>query len=126
MPTHTTMTPLYPTLMTTYQQRLNASQRTEIAKVSGRNGAEAFPLPPDSSILLLDEQDPIVWLKTTDSGGYPKIVPYSITPYEEEKAPDTKALESRIERLEAAIIGKSDTENAKPRSAKSKSDSSAG
>ena len=41
-------------------------QRCQVIKVNGRNGADAFRMAADSSVLLLDENDPIVWLKTTD------------------------------------------------------------
>lgn len=40
-------------------------QRCQVIKVNGRNGADAFRMAADSSVLLLDENDPIVWLKTT-------------------------------------------------------------
>ena len=46
-------------------------QRCQVIKVNGRNGADAFRMAADSSVLLLDENDPIVWLKTTDGAGYP-------------------------------------------------------
>ena len=57
-------------------------QRCQVIKVNGRNGADAFRMAADSSVLLLDENDPIVWLKTTDGAGYPTITPYSIAPYQ--------------------------------------------
>lgn len=75
-------------------------QRQEVSRVSGIEGAKAFQIAPNSSVLLLDEQNPIVYLKTSDSGGYPSITAYSITPYKEEQQADVKSLESRIERLE--------------------------
>ena len=37
-------------------------QRCQVIKVNGRNGADAFRMAADSSVLLLDENDPIVWL----------------------------------------------------------------
>ena len=41
-------------------------QRTEVVKVNGEGGAKAYQMPPNSSVLLLGETAPIVWLKTTD------------------------------------------------------------
>ena len=58
----------------------NAPTKTEVVRVNGRNGAETYQLPPNSSILLLDTSSPIVWLKTTDGAGYPSLQPYGITP----------------------------------------------
>lgn len=66
-------------------------------------------MPANSSILLLDEQNPIVWLKTTDGAGYPTITPYQITPYKPEEQPDYKSLETRIAKLEEMIRDESDT-----------------
>lgn len=83
--------------------------RQEIVKVNGRNGAEAYQLQPNSSILLLDESMPIVWLKTTDGAGYPTLTPYSITPYQPEPQVDLKSLESRISHLEEVINAKSES-----------------
>lgn len=85
----------------------------QVTRVNGRNGAEMYQLAPNSSILLLDESEPIVWLKKTDGAGYPTLIPYSITPYEPEKPVDLKELEDRIKRLEAAINEQSNTEDAR-------------
>lgn len=67
-------------------------QRTEVIKVNGEGGAKAFQMAPNSSVLLLDETAPIVWLKTTDGAGYPAITPYSITPYKPAPPVDVNAL----------------------------------
>lgn len=79
----------------------NPPQRREIIKVSGRGGAEAFGMAPNSSVLLLDEQEPIVWLKTTDGAGYPTLTPYQIVPYQQKPQTSIDDLEARIKRLEA-------------------------
>lgn len=81
----------------------------EVIKVNGRAGAEMYQLAPNSSMLLLDESAPIVWLKQTDGAGYPTLTPYTITPYEPEKPVDVKSLEERIVRLEEALNVKSDS-----------------
>lgn len=77
---------------------------TQVTRVNGENGAKAYQLPPNSSILLLDESAPVVWLKTTDGAGYPTITPYDIKPVEQKKETDVySALEERITRLEAKL-----------------------
>ena len=48
----------------------------QITRVNGRNGAEAFRMAPNSSILLMDENDPIVWMKQTDGAGYATVSGY--------------------------------------------------
>ena len=70
---------------TPYQTRYNAPQQAfgsklEVIRVNGKNGAEAFQMPPNSSIILLDESAPLIWLKMTDGAGYPAITPYRIEP----------------------------------------------
>ena len=83
----------------------------QITRVNGRNGAEAFRLAPNSSILLMDENDPIVWLKQTDGAGYATVTPYTVTPYQ--AAPvDVNSLEERVKRLEEKLNAKSDDANA--------------
>lgn len=90
-------------------------QRTEVVKVNGEGGAKAYQMPPNSSVLLLDETAPIVWLKTTDGAGFPSLSPYSITPYKPAPPVDVNGLEQRIARLEEMINAKPDTTNAKRR-----------
>lgn len=85
-------------------------QKTEVTRVNGEGGANAYQMPPNSSALLLDATAPIVWLKTTDGAGYPSLTPYSITPYK-----PVNTLEQRISKLEEIINAKSDTSNAKRR-----------
>lgn len=105
-----------------YQNRLEAMQqahaaRYEITRVNGKNGAEALQLPPNSSVLLLDETAPIVWLAQTDGAGYKTTTPYAITPYQQETPVDTRTLEQRVVRLEEILNGKSDFTGTKRNSA---------
>ena len=83
------------------------AQHVEVIKVNGENGAKAYQMAPNSSILLLDETAPLVWLKTTDGAGYPTITQYSITPYKAEPPVDVKSLEQRISRIEGILNEKS-------------------
>ncbi len=82
-------------------------QRQEVVRVNGKNGAEAYQMAPNSSVLLLDETAPIVWLKTTDGASYPTISGYSIAPIElnavNTAEKDYADLESRIAKLEEII-----------------------
>ena len=50
----------------------------EVIKVNGRGGANAFQMGPNSSILLLDETDNVVWLAQTDGAGYKTVTPFSL------------------------------------------------
>jgi len=102
-------------LQQTLQQN---TQQTKVVEVTGRAGAEAYQLAPDSSILLLDNTAPIVWLVKTDGAGYKSLVPYDIKVHEEEKPVDHyKELEGRISKLEEVINARqSNTTNVKRKS----------
>lgn len=43
-----------------YQPYYNMGARQEVVRVNGKNGADAYQMAPNSSILLLDETAPIV------------------------------------------------------------------
>ena len=99
----------------------------QVVRVSGRNGADAFVMGPNSSALLLDESGTMVWAVTTDGAGYKTISPYDITPHHDVPAPDYSSLESRILRLEGfmhELSGDSSTTDGRESAAKpnSKSD----
>lgn len=90
----------------------NMLQRNEIVRVSGEPGARAYPLPPNSEMLMLDQSAPIVWLATTDSGGYKTLTAFDIKQHLPEEATQ-KSLESRIRKLEE-IICESNNKQIKP------------
>ena len=78
-------------------------QPQRVQNVNGIEGAKAYPLAGDSSVLLLDSNNPIVWLVQTDSAGYKTCTPYDISPHKEEPMPSTsdyQALADRIAKLE--------------------------
>lgn len=80
-------------------------QRTEIIRVNGENGARAFQMAPNSSVLLMDEFAPLVWMAQTDGAGYKTVTPFKIAPYQADPAPDLGSLEGRIKRLEDMLNG---------------------
>lgn len=84
--------------------------RQQVITVNGENGARAFQMMPSSSVLLLDQSAPIVWLKQTDGAGYPTITPYEIKPYVPPAPIDVRALEQRLLELERRLGNESNTE----------------
>ena len=106
-------------------QRSQAMQypKYEIIHVNGRNGAEAFRMAPNSSAILMDDTQPVVWLCVSDGAGYSNPVPYKIEPFVEQPEPSYTDLMNKINELEAAIYDrKPDVKNVKP----AKNDSSSG
>ena len=89
-------------------------QKQEVIRVHGQAGAQAYQMPPNSSVLLLDDADAIVYLKTTDGAGYPTITPYTITPYVQAKPEDAiSELDKRLKKLEEIIESDSATVKSK-------------
>lgn len=85
-----------------YPNQLSPSS-IEIPRVNGQSAAQSYQMPPNSSILLLDENSPIVYLVRTDSACYKRITPYSITEYKEEPTVDSRTLLNRIEAIERRL-----------------------
>lgn len=88
----------------------------QIIRVNGENGARTLQMQPNSSILLLDESAPIVWLAQTDGAGYKTVTPYKIEPYQPAPEPDYNDLAQRITKLEEMINAKSNTTSSKRKS----------
>lgn len=92
--------------------------RQEVVRVNGEAGANAYPLGPNSSILMLDNTAPIIWFKMTDGASYPTLTGYNISPIEKPNSTSNDEvylhLEERIKRLEDMINDKSDISTAKP------------
>lgn len=91
------------------------SQRQEIVKVNGEGGARAYQLFPNSSALLLDENNPLVWLVQTDGAGYKTVTPYTITPYKPAPMVNIDDLNARLAKVEEIVNAKSYSANAQPK-----------
>lgn len=88
-----------------------------VLRVNGQNGANALTIPPNSSVLALDETAPIVWLCVTDGAGYKTVTPYSIQEYKPQAAPSIQELSDRISKLEARINESDTGRSEKPQNA---------
>ena len=86
----------------------------QIVKVHGRSGADLYQMSPNSSALLLDESEPILYLAQTDGAGYKTITVYDIQLHQELPPVDTHSLEQRISRIEE-ILNEPDYSNTKSR-----------
>lgn len=94
---------------------LYQSQMTQqIIKVHGKSGADLYQMSPNSSVLLLDESEPIIYLAQTDGAGYKTITAYDIQEHRELPPVDTHSLEQRIARIEE-ILNEPNYSDIKPR-----------
>ena len=105
----------YPNPFQNYQQPIqqNIPQTQQIIKVNGRNGANAYQMPPNSSVLLLDESSPIIWLAQTDGAGYKTVTAYDIQLHQDLPPVDTHDLEKRISKIEEMLKNESNTASVK-------------
>lgn len=53
-------------------------QRPLIDWVVGKASADAYPMAPNGKVMLMDTQEPIVYVKTTDPMGRPTIVVFDL------------------------------------------------
>ncbi len=58
----------------------------EIQRVNGKESAYAYSIGPNSSVILVDNLAPKIWIVTTDSSGYKAITGFKIIPDDEESA----------------------------------------
>lgn len=104
--------------------RASAAPRYEIIHVTGRHGAEALQMAPNSSVLALDDTAPLVWLCRTDGAGYLTATPFDIAQHAEPPAVNVDDLSARLTRLEEMLSAhQPDAEPAKP-AGKRRTDSS--
>ena len=68
----------------------------QIQKVNGEESAKNYPMGPNSSAILLDANDPLIWVVVTDASGYKTINPFTITPYIPEQPVTTADLSDKI------------------------------
>ena len=99
--------------------------QSQIIRVRGEQSARSINLAPNSSILLMDESDPIVWLCTTDGVGSVQVTPYDISPHKQ-KTIDLSSIEQRVEAIEKLLEGGKDESNGKSVKRSSKSSESQG
>ena len=65
------------------QQNQSNQPVNGLVSVTGIEGAKAYRLPPNSSMPLFDQNNDILYLKTTDSAGYPTIRSFSFKAVEQ-------------------------------------------
>jgi hypothetical protein len=63
---------------------VNQQQDNSIKWVQGEAGAKAYPVAPNTSVLLMDSENSVMYIKTADNSGMP--LPLRIFDYTERKA----------------------------------------
>ena len=92
----------------------------EIPKVNGEESARAFNIGPNSSVILMDNDKPLIWVVVTDASGFKTVTPFTISPYTPEQPVSAEALKGemdgiydRLSKLEERMNGyaQSDTKS---------------
>ena len=83
-------------------------QPQQIVEVNGEAGANAYTLPANSSVLLLDTQHPICYVVKTDGAGYKTVMTFDLVPHVPKEQAMINSLDERLKKLEGLINGKSD------------------
>lgn len=72
-----------------YQQPMQQpyQQQESIIRVTGLEGAKAYPVAPNSRVALFDEGRDVFYIKAADAGGYPTLAAYTFSPLQENPIP---------------------------------------
>lgn len=89
--------PMMPTMpqMNLANSAYNATQTMgpQLTFVNGIDSAKAYPTQPNSRVALFDENDDVMYIKTTDASNFPTITRYRFT---EEKESEKTASETYV------------------------------
>lgn len=97
----------------------------QVLQVDGKASIEKMRMAPNSSLLALDKNKPIIWFCSSDGLGTVTATPFDYTKHEEEPELTMATLQTQLDELKASVSqilevikdGKSN-----PRNAKSKAD----
>lgn len=72
-----------------------AQQNNQITWVQGEAAAKAYPVGAGNSVLLMDSEDAIFYIKSTDQSGMPQ--PLRIFDYSERKSPNSEPKKAELQ-----------------------------
>ena len=72
-----------------YRPQYQQPQQTQesIIRVTGMDGAKAYPMAPNSRVALFDDSRDVFYIKAADAGGYPTLTAYTFALLQETPAP---------------------------------------
>jgi hypothetical protein len=93
------------------------TQIQSLIRVTGIEGAKAYQMPANSIVPLFDDQNDIMYVKSTDGAGFPTIRTFAFTPIENQAPQPEYVTRAEFNELKEMI------ENGKQSVSKSKSTS---
>lgn len=67
----------YQTFQNPYAMNMTPQTPTTLTRVTGIDGAKAYQMAPNSTVALFDNNEDIMYIKTTDGAGFPTIRTFS-------------------------------------------------
>lgn len=95
-----------------YQQPMAAIpqqqvQPVDLIRVTGIEGARAYPVTPNSTVPLFDADRDVLYVKSTDAGGFPTIRAFAFAPLQDTQQQQPEYVtRQEFEELRAMITGK--------------------
>lgn len=80
------------------------SNRGELIRVTGFDGAKAYQMPPNSNAALFDNNEDIFYVKTTDGAGFPTIRAFRFTPMEMTQQANEFVTRDEFEKLRQEVL----------------------
>lgn len=78
-------------------------QTCKVPEVNGMNGANAYQIGANSSVLLLDTNLPTVYLKQTDGGGYATITAFDLIVHKDTATKNIEDINARLNKIEELL-----------------------
>lgn len=97
----------YPPLQAPFMQQpslIPQPQTQSIQYVNGKSSAEAYQMPNNSSVILMDSNTARFYMKTTDASGVATIKAYDFKEAKEEK-PEEYVTKKEFESFKASMKG---------------------
>lgn len=67
----------YQTFQNPYAMNMTPQTPATLTRVTGIDGAKAYQMTPNSTVALFDNNEDIMYIKTTDGAGFPTIRTFS-------------------------------------------------
>lgn len=86
-----------------YKVQPNILPPQQVIQVNGKASVESIQIAPNSSVLLLDNTAPIVWLCVSDGVGRVTATPYDIFEHKDESEVAMNDIETRLSNIEKTL-----------------------
>lgn len=93
----------FPMPWPSYQPPRPSLPQQQVIQVSGTESLAQIQMAPNSSMLVMHQTKPIVYLGATDGAGKATWSAYDYTPHKDEAKAQQESMDARLSALEAAV-----------------------